>query len=92
MRTTRTTGRFDRDFRREQSGVLGKKLDGLLSDTIKMLAADKPLPSRYFDHALSGKWVDCRRRASSSATVGGYTIGSVGGGIFSRFLGADHCS
>ncbi len=60
MRRIRTTGRFDRDFRRELSGVLGKKLDGLLSETIEMLAADKPLPSRYFDHALSGKWADCR--------------------------------
>jgi mRNA interferase YafQ len=65
MRRTRTTGRFDRDFRRELSGVLGKQLDGLLRETVEMLAADKPLPSRYFDHALSGKWAhhrDCHIR------------------------------
>ena len=60
MRTIRTTGRFDRDFRRELSGVLGPKLDGLLRETVEMLAADKPLPFRYADHALSGKWADCR--------------------------------
>jgi mRNA interferase YafQ len=60
MRRTRTTGRFERDFRRERSAVLGKKLDGLLSETVDMLAADQPLPFRYFDHALSGKWADHR--------------------------------
>ena len=60
MRRTRTTGRFDRDFRRELSGVLGEKLDGLLRETVEMIAADQPLPVRYFDHPLSGKWVDHR--------------------------------
>jgi mRNA interferase YafQ len=60
MRTIRTTRRFDRDFRRELSGVLGPKLDGLLRETVEMLAADKPLPPRYFDHPLSGEWSGCR--------------------------------
>jgi mRNA interferase YafQ len=43
MRTIRTTGRFDRDFRRELAGVLGRKFDELLRETVVMLAADKPM-------------------------------------------------
>ena len=60
MRTISRTGRFKRDFRRELSGVLGKNLDGLVRATIAMLAADRPLPPRYFDHALTGPWADHR--------------------------------
>jgi mRNA interferase YafQ len=64
-RATRTTGRFDRDFRRELSSVLGAKLDGLLRDAVEMLAADLPLPERFRDHALAGEWKgyrDCHIR------------------------------
>lgn len=60
MRTIKPVGRFDRDFRRELSGVLGKKLDELLGEAIAMLATDKSLPPRYRDHALSGAWKDHR--------------------------------
>jgi mRNA interferase YafQ len=60
MRATRTTGRFDRDFRRELSGVLGNKLAGLLGEAVEMLAADKPLPERFRDHALTGTWKSYR--------------------------------
>jgi mRNA interferase YafQ len=60
MRTIRYTNRFKRDYRREKSGVLGKKLDKLLMDTVNVLAADKPLPHRYVDHPLSGEWNDHR--------------------------------
>lgn len=61
MRTVRTVGRFDRDLRRElKSGVLGKKLNQLLMETVEMLAADRPLPDRYHDHPLSGAWSGCR--------------------------------
>jgi mRNA interferase YafQ len=35
-------------------------LDQLLIETIELLAADKPLPQRYFDHPLSGEWSGLR--------------------------------
>jgi mRNA interferase YafQ len=60
MREIKYTSRFKRDYRREKSGVLGKKLDTLLMDAVNLLAADKLLPQRYFDHALTGEWKDFR--------------------------------
>ncbi|MFL5287068.1 MAG: type II toxin-antitoxin system YafQ family toxin [Rhodopila sp.] len=65
MRAIERTSRFKRDYRREQSGVLGKKLDQLLIEALVLLAADRPLPQRYFDHPLSGEWSgfrDCHIR------------------------------
>ena len=56
MRKIKRASRFKKDFRREKSGVLGKKLDALLFETITLLATDQPLPSRYVDHALAGQW------------------------------------
>ena len=47
MRAIERTSRFKRDYRREKSGVLGKKLDQLLIEAIELLAADRPLPQRY---------------------------------------------
>jgi mRNA interferase YafQ len=60
MRTIKYTNRFKRDYRRENSGALGKKLDGLLMEAVDLLTADKPLPQRYVDHALAGEWKDHR--------------------------------
>lgn len=60
MRTVSYTTRFKRDFRREKSGILGKKLDGLLMEVVDLLATDRPLPRRHFDHPLSGEWNDHR--------------------------------
>jgi mRNA interferase YafQ len=60
MRTIRYTSRFKRDYRREKSGVLGKKLDDLLRETLEFLVIDAPLPPRYVDHALAGEWNDHR--------------------------------
>jgi mRNA interferase YafQ len=60
MRIVKYTSRFKRDYRREKSGVLGKKLDVLLLETVNLLAADKPLPRRYADHPLAGEWNDHR--------------------------------
>jgi mRNA interferase YafQ len=60
MRGIKHTSRFKRDYRREKSGVLGKKLDKLLLDAVNLLADDKPLPPRYFDHELVGEWNDHR--------------------------------
>ena len=60
MRTVRYSGRFKRDYRREKSGVLGKKLDALLAEVVDQLLADLPLPRRNVDHPLSGEWADHR--------------------------------
>ncbi len=60
MRTIKYTNRFKHDYKREQAGPHGKKLDALLTDAVTMLTADQPLPRRYFDHPLSGEWDDCR--------------------------------
>jgi mRNA interferase YafQ len=54
MRTIRYTSRFKRDYRLEKSGVLGKKLDDLLRETLDFLVIDAPLPARYVDHPLAG--------------------------------------
>ena len=60
MRTIKYTARFKRDYRREQSGTHAKSLDGDLLAVVALLAADKPLPRRNFDHPLSGDWKDHR--------------------------------
>lgn len=60
MREIKYTSRFKRDYRREQSGILGKKIDKLLLEAVNLLAADEPLPRRYFDHELTGEWKDFR--------------------------------
>ena len=60
MRTVKYTSRFKRDYRREKSGVLGKKLDGLLMEVVNLLTADRPLPRRHVDHPLAGEWNDHR--------------------------------
>ena len=60
MRTVRYTKRFQRDYKREQSGIHGRRLDALLMEVVNLLAADALLPPRNRDHALSGEWSDCR--------------------------------
>ncbi len=60
MREIERTRQFRRDYRREKSGRLGKKLDVLLAEVVTMLAADTPLPARHFDHPLIGEWSDHR--------------------------------
>jgi mRNA interferase YafQ len=60
MREIRYTARFKRDYRREKSGQLGKKLDALLLEVVNLLANDAPVPRRNVDHPLSGEWSDHR--------------------------------
>jgi len=60
MRTIRRSGRFKRDYKREKAGQHGRTLDAQLSEIIRLLAADIPLPHRNFDHPLSGEWRDHR--------------------------------
>ena len=61
MRTVKYTNRFKRDYRRELSGRHGKRLDAFLMDVVNLLADDKALPRRSFDHALTGDWHDHRQ-------------------------------
>jgi mRNA interferase YafQ len=60
MRTIRRTNQFKRDYKREKAGSHGRRLDDLLLEVVGMLAADQPLPRRFFDHPLSGEWTDHR--------------------------------
>ena len=60
MRTVRYTGRFRRDYKRENSGRHSRYLDAALLETVTRLANGEPLPRRYFDHPLSGEWSDHR--------------------------------
>ena len=60
MRTIKYTNKFKKDFKREKSGQLGKKVESLLNDTADLLKGDKALPDRYSDHQLSGDLSDCR--------------------------------
>src|SRR3954452_3253374 len=60
MRAVSYTKCFKRDYKREQSGIHGKRLDSLLMEIVDLLAADAPLPLRNRNHALSGEWNDCR--------------------------------
>ena len=60
MREIERTRDFKRDFKREKSGVLGKKLDELVAEAVTLLADDQTLPDRFHDHMLAGKWKDHR--------------------------------
>jgi mRNA interferase YafQ len=60
MREIRYTSKFKRDYRREKSGRHGKRLDSLLMEMVDLLATDRELPKRFFDHPLSGAWTDHR--------------------------------
>ena len=60
MRDVKNASRFKRDYKREQSGLYGKKLDALVMEVVNLLAGDATLPRRYFDHGLSGEWSDHR--------------------------------
>lgn len=60
MRIVRTTRRFERDYKREQSGRHSKTLDAALMEVVNLLVADKPLPPNKYDHPLVGEWVDHR--------------------------------
>lgn len=56
MRTVKYASRFKRDYRREKSGHHGRRLDALLMEVVDLLASDKPLPRRNFDHTRAGEW------------------------------------
>lgn len=47
------TGQFQKDYQRAKKQ--GKNLDDLRS-VVEMLVARRPLPPKYRDHRLSGRW------------------------------------
>jgi len=52
MRTIRRSGAFKRDYKREKKGRY--------REVLALLAAEKTLPERNHDHALTGDWKDHR--------------------------------
>jgi mRNA interferase YafQ len=60
MRTIERTGQFKRDYKREAKGQHRLVLDDALLAVLKLLIADKLLPTKYRDHSLSGDWADHR--------------------------------
>lgn len=61
MRTIKYTKRFKRDYKREKkSGQNRVALGADLLSVVKLLAEDKKLLHRNYDHQLTGEWSDCR--------------------------------
>jgi mRNA interferase YafQ len=60
MRTIEFTGQFKRDYKRESKGAHKKTLIDDLNNAFKLLASDKKLPEKYYDHPLVGNWKDHR--------------------------------
>ena len=58
MRTTERTTRFKRDHRREKRS--DPRLDEKLLPLVRLLANDEPVPQRFADHPLTGRWAGCR--------------------------------
>ena len=60
MRKIRRLNQFKRDYKREAKGQHYATLDACLAPVLAALIRDEPLAERYRDHALTGKWKDCR--------------------------------
>lgn len=60
MRIIKYTHKFKSDYKRVKKANHHKNLDQHLMAAIKLLAADKALPRRNYDHALIGNWCDHR--------------------------------
>lgn len=59
MRRTEPTTAFRRDLKREKRGQ-HRNLDQIVTDIVRLLAADDALPERNRDHALTGDWIGFR--------------------------------
>ena len=60
MRTVKRTAQFRRDFKRVKRGTHRGHLNATLLEVLELLAADMPLPPRYLDHPMKGRYSDCR--------------------------------
>lgn len=57
MREITLTSQFKRDYKKRSRE---KGLDVLLEQTVELLAAGKPLDTRFRDHPLKGGYAGCR--------------------------------
>lgn len=60
MRTIERTTQFKRDFKREAKGQHRATLVADVTTVITELQHDRPLATKYRDHALTGDWKDHR--------------------------------
>ena len=61
MRTINYTSQFKKDFKREKKSSRDKQnLEKDLLSIIYLLAEDKPLLKKHYDHRLTGNWKDHR--------------------------------
>jgi len=60
MRAIERTTRFKKDFKREVQGKHRDVLQDIFIQVVTKLASDERLDEKYFDHALSNNWKDCR--------------------------------
>lgn len=57
MKTIERSSAFKRDYKRIKATPRYRKdLDALIKNVLEYLLADKALPERNCDHALSGEW------------------------------------
>ena len=59
MRSVRRTAQFRCDFRRVKRGAHGSHLNHTLLAALELLVSDAPLPARYVDHPMKGRYADC---------------------------------
>ena len=71
MRTVKRSAEFRRDFKRVKRSVHGRHLDATLLEALELLVADVPLPFRYVDHPMKGRYNDCRDCVSRSILIRG---------------------
>ena len=57
MYTVRPTSKFQKDIKRAEKR--GYNLS-LLAEVVSLLVKGEPLPEKYLDHPLKGKYKDCR--------------------------------
>jgi mRNA interferase YafQ len=60
MRTIDRTSRFRKDFKRENKGRYREAVRTDLMTAIDLLQQDLPLPVRFANYALIGKWLGYR--------------------------------
>lgn len=60
MRTIKYTSQFKRDFTREKKSGQNRNIEKDLLKVVKQLTADRKLPRKYYDHALTNNWKDHR--------------------------------
>jgi mRNA interferase YafQ len=56
MRSVKQTAAFKKCLKREMAGRYRAVILEELPNVVEMLANDIPLPDKYQDHALTGKW------------------------------------